>query len=500
MSAFAPIPLGRPIPDSPHGVSCSLPTLRDVRGYEERKPEVLNRMTSGYPRFVVHPYARELASRIAPPGHTVWLTSSERMAGQLAAWLAHGGSPGIGLYAKNGLHGVSHPESSETGGRAKLFLQHVGGFLSSREAEDHLVRLGLRPGTAPEPTFRGDAASEVRRHLRAAIPGAADQDLLLANSGANAVYAAFCALGEIQARQGRTAWLQLGWLYMDTIAVLKKFTASPADYLHQADVFDRARLERLFAEHGRRLAGVVAEVPTNPLVQTPDVPHLTELCRRHGVALVVDPSISSVFSVDALAHADAVVSSLTKYTASEGDVLAGLVAVNPAGPRAAALRAGIRTWLEAPYGRDLARLAEEIGRTAEVLARIEANAHQVAAFLEGHPKVSAVHWALSPASRDAYRAVARHPAAVGSLVSFSVRGRMEVFYDRVRLPKGPSFGMKTSLLCPFLYLAHYDLVTTPAGREELAASGLDPDLMRLSVGAEPAAEIIATLEEALAGC
>jgi cystathionine gamma-synthase len=49
-----------------------------------------------------------------------------------------------------------------------------------------------------------------------------------------------------------------------------------------------------------------------------------------------------------------------------------------------------------------------------------------------------------------------------------------------------------------MYLAHYDLVTTPAGRAELAANGIDPDLLRLSIGTEPAEDIIAALAEALA--
>jgi cystathionine gamma-synthase len=68
----------------------------------------------------------------------------------------------------------------------------------------------------------------------------------------------------------------------------------------------------------------------------------------------------------------------------------------------------------------------------------------------------------------------------------------------LRLPKGPSFGMKKTLICPFMYLAHYDLVSTPAGIAELAASRLDPDLLRLCVGTEPADEIIDALREALA--
>ena len=94
--------------------------------------------------------------------------------------------------------------------------------------------------------------------------------------------------------------------------------------------------------------------------------------------------------------------------------------------------------------------------------------------------------------------IARHPGATGGMITFTLRraGALEGFYDRLRLPKGPSFGMKTTLVCPFMYLAHYDLVTTPEGRAELAASGIDPDLVRLCCGTEPAEEIIAALTEA----
>jgi cystathionine gamma-synthase len=495
MSTFVPLPLGQPIPALPHGVSCSLPTMQAVRGYEEKDPAITRHLTSGYPRFVVHPFARQLAIHFAPPGGALWLTSSERMARDLVQHL--GAASGAKVWARDGLHGASHPESAEVAAQAKLFLQHLGGFLSSREAEDHLVRLGLRAAVHPEEALPGDAAAEVRRHLGIAFAGAGERDILLANSGANAIYAAFRAVAEVQAARGRTRWLQLGWLYLDTIAVLKKFTARPSDYVYLRDVFDRAALERLFAEQGSHLAGVITEIPTNPLIQTPEVAALAELCRRHGVALVLDPSVSSPFSVEVLPQADLVVASLTKYTASEGDVIAGAVVINPARPDAAAYRRSAASWLEPVYARDLARLAAQIGRTQGVLDRIQASVPQVAAFLSGHPKVRDVFWALQPSSRENYLRIARTPAATGGMISFTLQGDLKTFYDRLRLPKGPSFGMTTTLICPFLYLAHYDLVTTPAGRAELAASGLDPDLLRLCLGIEPVEEIIAALAEAL---
>ncbi len=498
MPAFQPIPLGQRIPASIHGVSCSLPTMHAVRGYEERDPAVMSHLTSGYPRFVVHPFLVQLAKVLLEerglPGHRLWLTSSARMADELAA---HLGPVAVIPFHQGGLHGVAHPEDAELAARAKTFLQNIGGFLSSRAAEDELLRRGLLPAAQPEVSFAGDAAAEVKRHLRPAFPAVADTDLLLANCGMNAIHAAFRAVSELQATRGRTIWVQLGWLYLDTIAILKKFTATPADYIYVRDVFDQAGLARLFAEQGDRIAGLITEVPTNPLIQTPDLPALAALARRHGALVVLDPSITSAFNLEVLPHADVVVTSLTKYTASEGDLTSGLAVVNPARPDAAFLRRQIAARLEPVYPRELARLAAQIGQTGSVLAQIHASVPRVAAFLGQHAGVKEVFWALHPASRENYLRAARSPGAVGSVISFSLRGSLEKFYDRLRLPKGPSFGMKTTLICPFMYLAHYDLVTTPAGRAELAASGIDPDLLRLSVGIEPVEDIIAALAEAL---
>ncbi len=503
MQEFTPIPLGTAIPDSPHAVSCSLPTMAAVRGYEEKDPAVVARLTTGYPRFVIHPFARRLAAvlseRAQVRGRKLWLASSERMAAGLLAHLRAAGPQGKGAapFKGEGVHGVTHPESAELALRAKLYLQNIGGFISSREAEDRLAAIGAGPVPHAEETVAGDAAAQVLGCLRPMFAGTGEGDLMLANSGMNAVHAAFRAVNLVQARRGRTAWVQLGWLYLDTIAILRKFTASRGDYIHVPDVMDLAGLGRLFAERGATIAGVMAEVPTNPLVQTPDVAALSELCRRHSVTLVLDPSLASAFSVDCLPHADLVVTSLTKYTGNEGDVIAGLVAVNPAGPDAKALRRGVAAEVEAPYPRDLARLASQIRNTRAVLDRIEENTPKVAAFLSAHPRVASTHWALEARSRDNYLRISRSPSSTGGMISFTLRGKLEPFYDALRLPKGPSFGMRTTLICPFMYLAHYDMVTTPAGRAELTANGLNPDLLRLCVGIEPVDDIIAALGEAL---
>lgn len=498
MSVFPPLPLGQRIPASTHAVSCSLPTLRAVRGYEEKDPEITRHMSSGYPRFVIHPFLHRLAAHLtqrhALGGYTLWLVSSARMGDRLAAYL---GTGHVVRVDDGVVHAVAHPESAELSSRAKSFLQHTGGFLSSRAAEDRLAHHHLIASAEPEKGFCGDALFEVRRHLAPSFPGVSPTEIFLTNSGMSAIDAAFRAMAELQAGRGRTIWVQLGWLYLDTIALLKKFTSTPDDYLYVRDVFDLPALEKIFAEKGARIAGLVAEVPSNPLIQTPDVAALSALARRHGALVLLDPSVSSCVNVNVLPYADVVVASLTKYSASEGDLTAGLAVVNPAVADAAQLRQAIGAKIEPLYSRDLARLAAEIGATDAVLAQIHASVPLVAKFLAEHPSVDQVFWAFHPDSRENYLKLARTPDAVGSMITFTLKGSLEKFYDRLRLPKGPSFGMKTTLICPYIYLAHYDLVTTTAGAAELRASGLNPDLLRLSVGTEPVYEIIGALAEAL---
>ncbi|MDR0352917.1 MAG: PLP-dependent transferase [Opitutaceae bacterium] len=501
MTALAPIPLGRRIPDSVHGVSCSLPTMRAVIGYETGDPGVVLHLHGGYPRFVQHPYLRRAAEHAARAlgleGHQIWLTSSPRAAAALRAWLAPS-QPRVREVAHETLHGVAFPANPDTFARAKTFLQHTGTLLSSREAEDYLCRAGLLAGRQKETLFDGCAPARVKAHVGRAFGADPGTDVFLANSGMNAVHAAFSAADTVQRARGRTRWVQLGWLYLDTIAILQKFTQEPArDYHFQSDVFDLRALGRLFARHGGEIAGLITEVPTNPLIQTPDLAALGALCRAHDAMLIVDPTLATPLNLDVLPHADLAVNSLTKFAACEGDVIAGAVIVNPASPWAETLRREVPGRLDPPYPRDLARLAAQIAGCPALIEQLNRTTPAVAEFLEKHPRVREVYWSQHPDSRANYQKLARSPEAVGGMISFTIDGPLETFYDRVRLPKGASFGMNNSLLSPFIYLAHYDLVASAAGRETLRRAGLPPELLRLSIGAEPADALIPTLAEAL---
>ena len=83
------------------------------------------------------------------------------------------------------------------------------------------------------------------------------------------------------------------------------------------------------------------------------------------------------------------------------------------------------------------------------------------------------------------------------MVAIELHEKIQPFFDALKVMKGPSFGTRFTLVCPFMYLAHYDLVTTDEGTKFLRSIGIDPDLIRISVGTEPISEIIEVFEEAL---
>jgi cystathionine gamma-synthase len=492
-------PLGARVPDSAHAVCASLPTMADVIGYEEKDPRVMGKLELGYPRFVQHVYLRRLLEHLRLRkgwgGRDVFLAAS---AGSARRLLGHARADGAVLEEFEGFAAAHFPAQPEAAERARLFLQHTGCGLSSRQAEDGLLREGLLGERQAEEAVGGDAAAACVAALRAASGAAADGDVFLCRSGMNAFHAAFLAIQREQAARGRDLWLQVGWLYLDTQRVLEKFTAGPAAFLWIPDPLDARAIGEAFALHGRRLAGVVTETPTNPLVQTADVPRLAELARKAGAALVLDPSSVGLANVDVLPRADALVTSLTKYAGNRGDVMAGLVAVNAASPFAGALRRDLPGLVEPSYARDAARLAFVLRDMEEVSRAGSANAAQLAAWLEGHPAVARVHWSGAAGSRANYAALARREGSCGAMLSVELKRPLARVYDRLRCVKAPSFGVRFTMACPFMYLTHYERARDEAGRRWLRERGLEPDLLRISPGAEPFGRIRDAFEEALA--
>lgn len=499
MKLFPSYPVGARVPDSPHAVCCSLPTLRDVIGYEENDPAVRRHVLSGYPRFVEHTYVRRLATHVRRDlglkNETVALAPSRKAAEDLICFLQPAETT---MQPWGALYAVRMPDTAEFARKTKCFLQHTGCGISSRQAEDCLVAAGLLDAAFAETAAPGNPGETVRKALLEACPEADPEHLLLCRSGMNAFYSAFTAARKLQKPRGKTLWIQLGWLYLDTLRILENFLDPDEAHIALVDATDPCELEALFEREGPRIAGIITETPTNPLLQTADLGRLRELCDRHGALLFVDPTLASFHNVNVFPRADVVLHSLTKYFGHRGNLMMGVAAFNP---RQCSLAP---EWLrlareihEPPYGRDLEQLAAQIGNSARVMDAINRNTLAVAEFLQSHPRVKRLHWAYGEKTAAGYQKLARGPNRPGGILTLDLAMPLADFYDAAPFVKGPSFGTTFTMMCPFMYLAHYDLVSTRDGRRYLESRGLNPDLIRLSIGAEPVEDIIGGLRQAL---
>ncbi|MGB0257802.1 MAG: PLP-dependent transferase [Coraliomargarita sp.] len=495
MNSLRHFPLGARWPDSPHAVISSLPTMEDVRGYEEQDPRVLNALKSGYPRFVVHEYVQRLVEfyveREGLEAKAVVLVDGRRAADDL---LDEIGVELEKLEVDEGIYLVYCDAAEERlAKQLRKYVQHIGCSVYSRQAEDLLIHHGLLAERFEETVVSGNVLAGVEAALADQI-GCRSSDVLLASCGMNAFYAGFRAVQEFQRTRGRTAWIQLGWLYLDSGCVLQEFLSDGETLEYSYDVFDVDAIIAKIESYGDSLAAVVVECPSNPLIRVCEVHRISEAVRKQGGVMVIDPTIASVFNVDVLPCADLLVTSLTKYASIDGDIMIGALAVNSDSPHYGDLIGRTSRYHVPPYLRDLQRLAFELREAPAVVAKMNANAAKLCCFLKAHPAVRRIFCA---GCSDHIEEVAKRTSAGGVVISMELNGDMEKFYDSVQVMKGPSFGARFTLLCPFMYLAHYDLVTSKEGRDFLSTVGLDPELIRVSVGAEDYAAIESVFDEAL---
>jgi O-acetylhomoserine (thiol)-lyase len=271
--------------------------------------------------------------------------------------------------------------------------------------------------------------------------------------------------------------------------------------------------------------------PKNDLV---DIALVAEVAHRHGIPLIVDNTFATPYLLRPLEHgADVVVHSASKFLAGHGSVLGGVVVagdtfdwavqgadgtphfphltspVHPLGGRSFAERYGTDAFLA--YARDA--VAARLGPTPSPLNafliqqgietlslrvdRQSASALAVAEWLERQPQVEGVDY--SGLASSPYRSLAARylPDGQGSVFSFTVRGGLpaaQAFYDRVGLfTRMTHLGDVRSLIL-------HPASTTHAWRSpaQLAEAGIHPGLIRLSIGVEDPADLIADLQQALA--
>ncbi len=239
---------------------------------------------------------------------------------------------------------------------------------------------------------------------------------------------------------------------------------------------------------------VWCETPTNPLLGVADVAALASIAHEAGARLVVDNTFASPYLQQPLAlGADVVVHSTTKYLGGHSDVVGGALVAADAG-----------------LGEELAYSQNAMGGVAGafdawlVLRGVKtlgvrmdrhcANAERVVSLLGAHPAVADVLYPGLP-EHPGHNVAARQMRAYGGMVSFRLAGgeaaALEVCKRTQVFLLGESLGGVESLI------EHPGRMT----HASVAGSQLEvpADLVRLSVGIESADDLLADLEQALAG-
>jgi cystathionine gamma-synthase len=242
----------------------------------------------------------------------------------------------------------------------------------------------------------------------------------------------------------------------------------------------------------RKTAVIWTETPTNPLLNIIDLAALADAAHDNGAKLVADNTFASPYLQQPLAlGADAVVHSTTKYIGGHSDVVGGAVVVRD-GELADAL-AFQQNATGAVAGPFDAWLTLRGAKTLAVrMDRHCANAATVAGMLTGHPAVSQVYYPGLP-GHPGHKIAASQMRSFGGMVSFRLRAGAERAVEvcgRTRLfTLGESLGGVESLI------EHPGRMT----HASVAGSALEvpADLVRLSVGIEDAADLVADLHQAL---
>ena len=239
------------------------------------------------------------------------------------------------------------------------------------------------------------------------------------------------------------------------------------------------------------------ETPANPTLDIVDISLWADIARRHGIPLIVDNTFASPLLQRPLAlGADAVVHSATKYLGGHGDIIGGLVA----GSRSLAAR--IRENYTHLFGPCLSPFnAWLVLRGIKTLAlrmqRHSESALTISRWLARHPKVARV---FSPglASHPGHAIAERQMSAFGGMVAFEIKGGLDAgkrMMNRLRLcTLAVSLGDCETLIQHPASMTH--ATYSPAERR---AAGISEGLIRLSVGLEAPQDIIADLEQAMAG-
>jgi len=355
----------------------------------------------------------------------------------------------------------------------------------AKSAEDFVQRSSQPRHTEFYTRYRNPNAAQVETIL-AALEGA--ETGMLVGSGMAAI--SLCVLGLL--RHGDHVIAQTAH-YGGTLQLLRDVMPRFGMTATQVDQRDVHAFEHALQPQTRV---ILLESPSNPVMRLTDLRAVAELARSHGIFTVIDNTFATPLNqrpldlgIDLVAH------SATKYFGGHSDLIAGAIL-----GRAELIE---RLWnLQVILGAAIAPFdAWLILRGLRTLAlrvqRHNESALALATFLVNHPAVSVVHYPGLP-QHPQHELAKRQMSGFGGMLSFEVHGGLEAaktVMDKLRLPRlAASLGAVESLVVlAAANFSHY------LREDQAEHAGIVPGLIRLSVGLESSADLIADFEQALSG-
>ena len=263
-----------------------------------------------------------------------------------------------------------------------------------------------------------------------------------------------------------------------------------------SDIVDQTDPDAFAAAIRPKTKVIFVETPSNPTGQVTDLTAVAALAKANGITTICDNTFAS--PINQQPHAlgiDIVIHSATKYLGGHHDLIAGVACgskdsidrvwsfVNMFGPTAGPIDA----WL---LLRGLRTLPLRVRQHNE-------SGLEVADWLESHPEIDAVHYPGLPSHPD-HDLAARQMTGFGGTFSFQVAGgyaQTERFMSRLQMIRqAVSLGGFETLAVHAAAMWAGSLTD-----EQVRAAGVEPNMVRISIGLEAADDIKADLDRALRG-
>ncbi len=282
-------------------------------------------------------------------------------------------------------------------------------------------------------------------------------------------------------------------LYGGTYRIFEKVFRSYGLEFTYVDAANLSNIERAIWPNTKMF---FLETPTNPLLKIVDLAGASKLAHRSNIIVAVDNTFATPYWQNPLNFgADVVLHSTSKYLGGHCDVVGGaiLTSHDKIYERVKFCQNAVGS---VPGPMDAFLVLRGVKTLALRMERHEANAGQIARFLKSHPKVKKVNYPGLP-EHPGHETAKKQMRGFGGMISFEVKGGLEE--SKRVCERTEIFSLAESLGGVESLIEHPALMTHASVPKEVREEkGITDSLIRISVGIEDGADLMADLEQALA--